>query len=349
MAYWQESESIHFDWVLYDMFETWIEYDEAFYEWSDVQWIENFKEKLVQRDFTEDIKSVVESEFLHFIDYRREGIKREQEESEKQESSFSIDTLIDELIETVEQRINEEDYELEQSRKRAEENRLVELKAREKRKAKQLPEVLSLIERYQNIKAEIQKDVSVDTYETLFNVCYSVISNWGIVGCLDEFHDVWEYYEQRVLEYYENHKSINSLLHVVFYYTKDDIVWKISNLSDRKAHILKGLPYVQGLYEITEFEEDAKRYLDVYGMLRTFCSSGEDLEALRYATKEYKLAKKFAFHFQTDDMLEALDRAKLGMTVCYRMHDQEEEAVKIEKETEEIITQIRSQREEDGE
>ena len=47
-----------------------------------------------------------------------------------------------------------------------------------------------------------------------------------------------------------------------------------------------------------------------------------------------------ALKFQSENMIEALDTAKLGLTVYYRTHDQEEEALKVESETEKIIMQI---------
>ena len=70
--------------------------------------------------------------------------------------------------------------------------------------------------------------------------------------------------------------------------------------------------------------------------MNQFCRTGEDLEAFSYADKAYKLAKKFALKYKSEIMLDELDITKLGMTVYYRMHGQETEAERVEKEFEEI-------------
>ena len=233
------------------------------------------------------------------------------------------------------------EQELEERRAEEEEaRRLIELKAREQRKVKQLPEVQSLLERYQDIKSKIEKNVSEDHYIQLFDICYSIVTNWHLLKCLDEFENVWGYYEEQVLACLDDYPTYNSLYHVISFYTDRAVLWEIRDLSERKEHLLKGLHYVKDIYETTLEEEFAEQYLDVYGLLGIFCQNGEDLEQLNYAIKAYKLAKEFALKFQSENMIEALDTAKLGLTVYYRTHDQEEEALKVESESEKIIMQI---------
>ena len=108
-----------------------------------------------------------------------------------------------------------------------------------------------------------------------------------------------------------------------------------------QEHMLhEGLKYVKAFNEAVDDEKSALIYIDCNLQMTQCCRTGEDLEELSYADKAYKLAKKFAFKYKSEIMLEELDLAKLTLKVYYQTHNQELEAEHIEKEFEEIKKEI---------
>lgn len=231
--------------------------------------------------------------------------------------------------------------EREKSRQEAElERKRTEKRLREQRKIKQLPQVTDLIKRMEEAKAEVAQKASTENYRKVIAVCYCAITNWSLLSCLDEFGGIWEYYEKCVLEYLDIEDTMDGLYQTVLYYTNQDIVWKINDLTARKHHLNKGLPYVKLLFETLKDEESAEKYVNCYLQLFECCSTGEDLEALSYADKAYKLAKSFAFQFGTQDMLEQVETAMLELTAYYREHGQDIEAEEIGAEFIEIKNKL---------
>lgn len=430
MAWWEMSESIHFDFILYDMFEWWGDYDDAFCRWTDDQWKSAFAEKLALKNYADDVNDFVWEEFGRFQQFRREEMaerkaqekeeRRKQEEQEKRDKEFQeemkkeserpktpFEVILNEVFnypgiflavykwtkeewhERFEEKIRckldqgiisqetagqirmdlkeyiemvyrgkaemEAEYEEsakereeaarrkeeEESRKQEQwERKRMETRAREQRKAKQLPEVRELIGQYQWAKTALKREASDDNYIKVFDICYAIIRNWGLLGCLDEFDGVAKYYENCVMDYHNMMGTAGSLYHVVFYYTDRNLVWEMGDLPERKAHIKKGLPYARLLYEILENEDSAEKYIDCYLQMSEFCRTGEDLEQLSYTDKAYKLAKEFALKFRTKKMVEKLKAAKAGLAWYYHKHQQEAEVKRVEEEFQKIKTEL---------
>ncbi len=345
MAWWEMNESIYFDFILSDMFEWWGDYDDAFCRWSDDKWKSAFAEKLALKNYADDVNDFVWEEFGRFQQFRREEmaeqIRMDLKEyiemiyRDKEEMEAEYEESAKEREEAARRKENEERRKQEQwERKR------VETRAREQRKAKQLPEVRELIGQYQWAKTALKREASGDKYLKVFDICYTIIRNWGLLGCLDEFGGVAKYYEDCVMDYHDMIGTAESLYHVVFYYTDRNLVWEMGDLPERKAHIKKGLPYARQLYEILENEDSAEKYIDCYLQMIEFCRTGEDLEQLSYANKAYKLAKEFTLKFRTEKMVENLKAAKAGMIWYYHIHHQEAEVKRVEEEFQKIKIEL---------
>lgn len=416
MAWWQLSESIYFDWVLYDMFDWLGAYDNAFEEWTDDKWRSEFAKKLVLREYSDEINESVWNEFERFLPWRKEELerqkireeqqRREEEEKEKEDREFweelrreserpltPFEEIMNELFDSemaliaAESKWTEEDWketlgkkirdkkeggsiteetafqiwedfkeymeksrrereEQEQRRKEKEEEERrkweqwekeqAENKAREQRKVKQLPEVVKLIERYQQAKERLGKDASEEAYRNIFDICYDIIANGDLLSCLNEFDGVFGYYEEQVLIYLHRQKSLESLYHVVLYYTDGKMVCSIRDMPERKAHIKKGIPYAELFHKLMANGDSAGLYIDCYLKLAECCRTGEDLEQLGYVDKAYKLSKTFAVTFKTKRLLDELEVSKSCLAYYYRTHEQEAYAEEIEQEFEKI-------------
>lgn len=418
--WWKQSESIHFDWIMTDLFSVCWEYENALTDWSDEKWRTEFKQKIADRGYSKEIQEFVQNELERFLPWRVEELARwkaeeeakrlekEQQEREEKEWQEEIERLLGEGRTPFEEVLNEvfenafaimdaayewsdddwhnnfeekiiggikdgrfteeiaiqirkdldaymkmlqkekEEYEKEEEilrKKREEQERLereelekmwAEDKAREQRKAKQLPEVLELIDAYNLARKKLEEVKSTEHYHKVFDVCYGIIRNWNIVGCLDEFEGVSKYYEECALDYLETTWTIDSLYYIVFYYTNSEILMQYNDLMARKQHLKRGMEYVKAFHDIVNDEKSALVYINYYVQMNQCCRTGEDLEAFSYIDKAYKLAKKFALKYKSQIMLNELDMTKLGITVYYRMHDQEMEVERVEKEFEEI-------------
>lgn len=162
---------------------------------------------------------------------------------------------------------------------------------------------------------------------------------YNLLYCLDEFAGIFEVYEDTVTGYCRTIGSLSSLYQAAFYYSDGKIAWQMA-FADRKGHLLKGTEYVEAFDRAAGNEESARMHLSWYFQLYEACRSGEDLEQLKYATKAYSLAKKYALKYKTDGIMEDFNLAKMGMTAYYCMHGQELEAQKIEKDYEETRKQM---------
>ena len=211
---------------------------------------------------------------------------------------------------------------------------------KEEKEAKQLPEVVELMDEYNFSQTNLKKEKSKENYLAVFHACYSIIANWGIVGCLDEFAGVYKCFKEAVFDYLSTARTVESLYSVVFYYTDRRILESYNDRKARKQHLQEGLKYVKAFNETVDDEKSALIYIDCYLQMTQCCRTGEDLEELSYADKAYKLAKKFALKYKSEIMLEELDLAKLTLKVYYQTHNQETEAERIEKEFEKIKEQI---------
>ena len=307
MAWWEQSESIHFDYVLYDMFDWFGDYDNALRDWSDDEWRSEFEKQLAMKDYSDEIKQFVLQEFDRFLVWKKE------ENANTEDSHVWSSDEINKHIE--------------------------ELNQRDIRKLKQLPDVIKLIEKYNKVKQELGKDGSDNNYSKVFDVCYTIVTKWQMLKLIPEFKDVYDYYENCALEYLHKKHTIESLYHVVICYTDSDILWQMTDKEAKRERIITGLPYVEFLHEHLNSEDSAERYVDCYLMLNIFYER-EGLEELKYASKAYKLAKQFVNEFKSEKMLDMFKKAVMCMTVYYREHDQEYEAVKLEKEYEEIAAQL---------
>ena len=207
-------------------------------------------------------------------------------------------------------------------------------------KAKQLPEVVELMDEYNFSQNNLKKEKSKENYLAVFNACYGIIVNWGIVGCLDEFAGVYKCFKEAVFDYLSTARTVESLYSVVFYYTDRRILESYNDRKTRKQHLQEGLKYVKAFNETMDDEKSALIYIDCYLQMTQCCRTGEDLEELSYADKAYKLAKKFALKYKSEIMLEELDLAKLALKVYYQTHNQEMEAERVEKEFEKIKEQM---------
>lgn len=430
--WWKQSESIHFDWIMSDLFHICRDYEEALADWTDEKWRTEFEQKMTDREYSNEIQEFVSKELERFLLWRIEELKRwkakeeaerlekEQKEREEQEWQEELERQAEEELTPFEQvlnevfesvralmkaaykwsdddwhhnfeekivvcmkdgRITEEDVPqirkdldayiemIRKDRDEYEKNMAVEKKEREEqerlkqeqlekelqedrkrkqRKAKQIPEVLELIDTYQLARKNLEEEKSVEHYRDVIQACYCIVGNWGAVGCLDEFAGVSEYYENAVLDYLDTIGTVNSLYHVVVYYTDKNILSQYHDLSEKKHHLKKGLTYVKEFHKAVDDERSAIRYIDCYLQLNQYCRTGEDLEQLSYADKAYKLAKKFVLKYRTEIMVEELDLAKLALAVYYRVHEQETEAERVEKEFEEIKNNFRRNMQDDN-
>ena len=305
------------------VFESYLNVINAAFQWSDEDWHNNFEEKIIVgiREGTitkEDVPQIQKDLDAYIIKIRKDRdvyVKEMEIEKKKKEEQ---------------ERLQREELE----KMRQEETE------RKQRKAKQLPEVVELMDEYNFSQTNLKKEKSKENYLAVFHACYSIIANWGIVGCLDEFAGVYKCFKEAVFDYLSTARTVESLYSVVFYYTDRRILESYNDRKARKQHLQEGLKYVKAFNETVDDEKSALIYIDCYLQMTQCCRTGEDLEELSYADKAYKLAKKFALKYKSEIMLEELDLAKLTLKVYYQTHNQETEAERVEKEFEKIKEQM---------
>ena len=318
-----EKELTPFEEVLNEVFDNVYAVIDAAYHWSDEEWHNQFEEKITVKINSGRFTRETAVQIRKDLDEYMVMLQKDKEEYEK------------------EQKVLEKEKQEQERLKREElEKTWAEDKAREQRKAKQLPEVLEVIHEYNLARKALKEKPSTEHYHKVFKVCYCIMGNWDIVSCLDEFEGVFEYYEKCAFDYLHTAKTVDSLYHIVFYYTNEVILSKLHDTEAKKKHLKEGQKYVKAFHQIMDDEKSAIMYINCYLLLNQNCNTNEDLEALYYAVKAYKLAKKFTLKFKSKAMLDELDLAKLGLTVYYRVHGQQKEAEHVEKEFEEIKRQI---------
>ncbi len=310
MAWWKESESIYLDWVFLDMFDWLGPYKDALEDWSEERWRKEFSQALAKRNYSKENRTLAIQEFKRFLEYRKKEQKKVNNSEQKSRSREEL------------------------------EKKWAADTARERRKVKQIPEALEAIDEYEKAVRSLAKKPSDENYVDVFHICHYIMKHWDVLSPLEEFEGILEYYEKQALEYFYKKKNIDSLAYVVVGYTEPDILAMIRKMQDKRKWIQKGLPYVKLLYENVKNEGSADRYVNCYIMMNQYCVSGEDLEALSYADKAYKLAKKVVYEVRTEKVLETLKWAKLCMTIQYRTHEQEDEALQVEEEYERIREEI---------
>lgn len=235
-----------FEVVLNEVFENAFAIIDATYKWSDDDWHNNFEDKIIRgiKDgrFTKETAVLIRKD----LDAYMKMLQKEKEEYEKEEEILK--------------KKREEQKRLEREEL---EKIWAEDKAREQRKAKQLPEVLELIDEYNLARKKLEEVKSTEHYHKVFDVCYCIIGNWNIVGCLDEFEGVSKYYEECALDYLDAAWTIDSLYYIVFYYTNSRILMQYNDLMARKQHLKKGLKYVKAFNEIANDEKSALIYINL--------------------------------------------------------------------------------------
>lgn len=80
--WWKQSESIHFDWIMTDLFSVCWEYENALTGWSDEKWRTEFKQKIADRGYSVEIQEFVQKELKRFLPWRVKQLARWKAEEE---------------------------------------------------------------------------------------------------------------------------------------------------------------------------------------------------------------------------------------------------------------------------
>lgn len=68
--WYKKSESIHFDWIMGDLFDVCWDFENALEDWSDDKWKNVFEQEIAKRGYTDEISDVVRKELVRFFSWR---------------------------------------------------------------------------------------------------------------------------------------------------------------------------------------------------------------------------------------------------------------------------------------
>lgn len=117
--WWKQSESIHFDWIMSDLFSVCWDYEKALTDWTDEKWRTEFEQKMTDRKYSSEVHEFVLKELKCFLLWRieelarwkaeeeAERLKKEQEEREEQEWQEELERQAKEELTPFEQVLNE--------------------------------------------------------------------------------------------------------------------------------------------------------------------------------------------------------------------------------------------------
>lgn len=196
-------------------------------------------------------------------------------------------------------------------------------------------------EEYKSAKTALLSEQSENNYKEMISACYEMIAYYRELCKEGEFADVLQLYEKTALSFWKQYKTVESLCHIVYFYSDWNILIYYNGLPDMKQHLLKGLEYAQQYHNMEDADYSACVFVQHYLSLCETCRSGEGREQVSYAKKAYDLAKQYVQKYQTDQMLEQYKFAAMALACYYRVNELEEFAIEVERESEELAADVR--------
>lgn len=317
--FWKQAETIQFEYILKDLFESYQGFKDAVQQWTSGQWRGRMAEKIAAREFPEEIEQAVWKDFAPFMEWcSKESLRIKEKEKTPDAAQNPAGSRAPD-----DENAEEKQADL----------------ARERKKLKSVPVTQRLIMRYEWARNAVKVKGTRENYIFLIEICQLVLENWEMFGCLEEFSGVLEKYEETVLDFFASAHTLESLLYVMVFYCDKTVLDNVDK-DTRKKYLKTGLEYAKLYWDNMDNEDGAYKYLCYYCRLAEEYGEGEDIFERSIRNKIWKQGEECALKYQSDKIIDVLALNIGRLAEHFRRHGQDGEALKCEKELEALRSRV---------